>query len=144
MTTAGTISQEGIETMIAKAAAMPSNPITLTSMTKEVKEATVSHNRSFSRSRFSSRSRSLSFSLSSDSKRSYDHYHAEDPNMDIDEGENSLSSYTDPTKHRWKLEMARAKPKTKGKDNRIVGFGLFYKKHPFNYSKKEFLAEQGH
>eukprot|EP00957_Ditylum_brightwellii_P166809 12696490-Ditylum_brightwellii.AAC.1 len=40
--------------------------------------------------------------------------------------------------------MARAKPKTKGKDNRIVGFRLFYKRCPFNYSKKEFLAEQRH
>eukprot|EP00957_Ditylum_brightwellii_P201196 15324537-Ditylum_brightwellii.AAC.1 len=40
--------------------------------------------------------------------------------------------------------MARAKPKTKGKDNRIVGFALFYKQCPFNYSKKEFLVEQGH
>eukprot|EP00957_Ditylum_brightwellii_P105985 8084904-Ditylum_brightwellii.AAC.1 len=40
--------------------------------------------------------------------------------------------------------MARAKPKAKSKDNRIVGFGSFYKHHPFNYSKKEFLAEQGH
>eukprot|EP00957_Ditylum_brightwellii_P023186 1749752-Ditylum_brightwellii.AAC.1 len=40
--------------------------------------------------------------------------------------------------------MARAKPKTKGKDNIIVGFGLFYKQPPFNYSKKGFLAEQGH
>eukprot|EP00957_Ditylum_brightwellii_P012420 938482-Ditylum_brightwellii.AAC.1 len=35
MTTNGTISQEGIETMIAEAAAMPANLITLTSMTKE-------------------------------------------------------------------------------------------------------------
>eukprot|EP00957_Ditylum_brightwellii_P134108 10224373-Ditylum_brightwellii.AAC.1 len=32
--------------------------------------------------------------------------------------------------------MARAKPKTKVKDNK--------KQRPFNYSKKEFLAEQGH
>eukprot|EP00957_Ditylum_brightwellii_P186678 14213983-Ditylum_brightwellii.AAC.1 len=40
--------------------------------------------------------------------------------------------------------MARAKPKTQGKDNKVVGFGLFYKQHPFNYSKKELLAEQGH
>eukprot|EP00957_Ditylum_brightwellii_P204862 15341109-Ditylum_brightwellii.AAC.1 len=40
--------------------------------------------------------------------------------------------------------MARARPKTKRKDNRIVGFGLFYKQYPFNYSKKEFLAKQGH
>eukprot|EP00957_Ditylum_brightwellii_P049357 3744723-Ditylum_brightwellii.AAC.1 len=40
--------------------------------------------------------------------------------------------------------MARAKPKTKGKDSKAVGFGLFYKRCPFNYSKKEFLAEQGH
>ena len=64
--------------------------------------------------------------------------------MDIDEGENSPSSDTDPTKNRWVLEMARAKPKTKGKDNRIVGFGSFYKRRPFNYSKKEFLADQGH
>eukprot|EP00957_Ditylum_brightwellii_P113840 8679182-Ditylum_brightwellii.AAC.1 len=35
MTTAGTISQEGIETTTAKAAAMPANLVTLTSMTKE-------------------------------------------------------------------------------------------------------------
>eukprot|EP00957_Ditylum_brightwellii_P156066 11878684-Ditylum_brightwellii.AAC.2 len=45
MTTTGTISQEGIKTMIAKAAAMSANLITLTSMsiimTKEVKEAMV-------------------------------------------------------------------------------------------------------
>eukprot|EP00957_Ditylum_brightwellii_P115292 8791786-Ditylum_brightwellii.AAC.1 len=43
MKTAGTISQEGIETMIAKAAAMSANFVTLTSMnmTKKVKEATV-------------------------------------------------------------------------------------------------------
>eukprot|EP00957_Ditylum_brightwellii_P016865 1271558-Ditylum_brightwellii.AAC.1 len=41
MTTAGTISQEGIKTMIAEAAAMPSNLVTLTNMTKEVKEAMV-------------------------------------------------------------------------------------------------------
>eukprot|EP00957_Ditylum_brightwellii_P065230 4947181-Ditylum_brightwellii.AAC.1 len=45
MTTTRTISQEGIETMIAKAAAMSANLVTLTSMsiimTKEVKEATV-------------------------------------------------------------------------------------------------------
>eukprot|EP00957_Ditylum_brightwellii_P006781 514384-Ditylum_brightwellii.AAC.1 len=45
ITTAGTISQEGIKTTIAKAAAMSENAITLTSMsiimTKEVKEATV-------------------------------------------------------------------------------------------------------
>eukprot|EP00957_Ditylum_brightwellii_P067706 5139519-Ditylum_brightwellii.AAC.1 len=41
MTAAGTISQEGIKTMIAKVAAMPANLITLTSMTKEVKEAAV-------------------------------------------------------------------------------------------------------
>eukprot|EP00957_Ditylum_brightwellii_P011512 870853-Ditylum_brightwellii.AAC.1 len=40
ITTAGTISQEGIKTMIAEAAAMPANPVTLISMTKEVKEAT--------------------------------------------------------------------------------------------------------
>eukprot|EP00957_Ditylum_brightwellii_P199552 15211939-Ditylum_brightwellii.AAC.1 len=40
--------------------------------------------------------------------------------------------------------MARAKPKTKGKDNKVVDFELFYKQHPFNYSKKEFLAEQGY
>eukprot|EP00957_Ditylum_brightwellii_P119286 9100385-Ditylum_brightwellii.AAC.1 len=40
--------------------------------------------------------------------------------------------------------MARVKPKTKEKDNKVVGFVLFYKQHPFNYSKKEFLAEQGH
>eukprot|EP00957_Ditylum_brightwellii_P053405 4047422-Ditylum_brightwellii.AAC.1 len=40
--------------------------------------------------------------------------------------------------------MARAKPKTKGKDNKVVGFGLFYKQPPFNYSQKYFLAEQGH
>eukprot|EP00957_Ditylum_brightwellii_P053087 4025518-Ditylum_brightwellii.AAC.1 len=39
--TAMTISQEGIKTMISKAAAMPANLATLTSMTKEVKEATV-------------------------------------------------------------------------------------------------------
>eukprot|EP00957_Ditylum_brightwellii_P074922 5694052-Ditylum_brightwellii.AAC.1 len=64
--------------------------------------------------------------------------------MDLDEGGNSPSNDTDPTKQRWVLEMAIAKPKTKGKDNRSVGFGLFYKQHPFNYSKKEFLAEQGH
>eukprot|EP00957_Ditylum_brightwellii_P072964 5544485-Ditylum_brightwellii.AAC.1 len=41
MTTSGTISQEGIKTTIAEAAAMPAILITLTSMTKEVKEATV-------------------------------------------------------------------------------------------------------
>eukprot|EP00957_Ditylum_brightwellii_P012640 955551-Ditylum_brightwellii.AAC.1 len=64
--------------------------------------------------------------------------------MDIDEGENSPSSDTNPTKHCWVLEIARAKPKSKGKDNRVVGFCLFYKQHTFNYSKKEFLSEQGH
>eukprot|EP00957_Ditylum_brightwellii_P149931 11418379-Ditylum_brightwellii.AAC.1 len=67
-----------------------------------------------------------------------------DPNIDLDEGEVSPSSDTNPTKQRWVLEMARAKPKTKGKDNKVVGFGLFYKQRPFNYSQKEFLAEQGH
>eukprot|EP00957_Ditylum_brightwellii_P157722 12005138-Ditylum_brightwellii.AAC.1 len=41
MTTAGTISQEGVKTTITKAAAMPANLVTLTSITKEVKEATV-------------------------------------------------------------------------------------------------------
>eukprot|EP00957_Ditylum_brightwellii_P017977 1354453-Ditylum_brightwellii.AAC.1 len=41
MTTAGTTSQEGIKTTIAKTAAMPANLVTLTSMTKEVEEATV-------------------------------------------------------------------------------------------------------
>eukprot|EP00957_Ditylum_brightwellii_P192968 14692654-Ditylum_brightwellii.AAC.1 len=41
MTTAGTISQEGIKTMIAKAAAMPANLITPTNMTKKVEEAMV-------------------------------------------------------------------------------------------------------
>eukprot|EP00957_Ditylum_brightwellii_P145031 11045469-Ditylum_brightwellii.AAC.1 len=40
--------------------------------------------------------------------------------------------------------MARAKAKTKGKENKVVCFGSFYKWRPFNYSKKEFLAEQGH
>eukprot|EP00957_Ditylum_brightwellii_P135308 10317793-Ditylum_brightwellii.AAC.1 len=40
--------------------------------------------------------------------------------------------------------MARAKTKTKGKDNKVVGFELFYKQRPFNYSKKNFHAEQGH
>eukprot|EP00957_Ditylum_brightwellii_P102539 7815021-Ditylum_brightwellii.AAC.1 len=64
--------------------------------------------------------------------------------MDLDEGEVSPSSDTNSTKQRWVLEMARAKPKTKGKDNTIVSFELFYKQHPFKYSKKEFLAEQGY
>eukprot|EP00957_Ditylum_brightwellii_P143691 10947444-Ditylum_brightwellii.AAC.1 len=64
--------------------------------------------------------------------------------MDLDEGEVFSSSYTDPTKQHWVLEMASAKPKTTGKDNKIVDFGFFYKQHPFNYSKKEFLAEQGY
>eukprot|EP00957_Ditylum_brightwellii_P082463 6269788-Ditylum_brightwellii.AAC.1 len=41
MTTAGTINQEGIKTMIAEAAAMPTNLVTLINMTKEVEEATV-------------------------------------------------------------------------------------------------------
>eukprot|EP00957_Ditylum_brightwellii_P115754 8830255-Ditylum_brightwellii.AAC.1 len=41
MTTTRTTSQEGIETMIANAAAMPSNCVTLINMTKEVEEATV-------------------------------------------------------------------------------------------------------
>eukprot|EP00957_Ditylum_brightwellii_P148388 11297424-Ditylum_brightwellii.AAC.1 len=41
ITTTGTTSQEGIKTMIAKAAAMSSNCVTLINMTKEVKEATV-------------------------------------------------------------------------------------------------------
>eukprot|EP00957_Ditylum_brightwellii_P086453 6577536-Ditylum_brightwellii.AAC.1 len=45
MTTTRTISQEGIKTTIAKAAAMSANLVTLTSMsiimTKEVEEATV-------------------------------------------------------------------------------------------------------
>eukprot|EP00957_Ditylum_brightwellii_P019652 1482467-Ditylum_brightwellii.AAC.1 len=40
--------------------------------------------------------------------------------------------------------MARAKPKAKKKDNKVVGFGSLYKQRPFNYSQKEFLAEQGH
>eukprot|EP00957_Ditylum_brightwellii_P081945 6231548-Ditylum_brightwellii.AAC.1 len=40
--------------------------------------------------------------------------------------------------------MARAKLKTKGKDNKVVGFGSFYKQHPFNCFKMKFLAEQGH
>eukprot|EP00957_Ditylum_brightwellii_P167466 12748428-Ditylum_brightwellii.AAC.1 len=40
--------------------------------------------------------------------------------------------------------MARAKPKTKGKDNKVIGFRLFYKRCPFNYYKKGFLADQGH
>eukprot|EP00957_Ditylum_brightwellii_P074852 5688356-Ditylum_brightwellii.AAC.1 len=41
MTTSRTTSQEGIKTMIAEAAAMPSNCATLINMTKEVKDATV-------------------------------------------------------------------------------------------------------
>eukprot|EP00957_Ditylum_brightwellii_P133372 10168781-Ditylum_brightwellii.AAC.1 len=41
MTMAGTISQEGIKTIIAKAAAMPANLVILTNMTKEVEEAMV-------------------------------------------------------------------------------------------------------
>eukprot|EP00957_Ditylum_brightwellii_P017139 1292350-Ditylum_brightwellii.AAC.1 len=56
----------------------------------------------------------------------------------------SPSSDINPTKQRWVLEMTRAKPKTKGKDNKVVGFRSFYKQHFFNYSKKEFLAAQGH
>eukprot|EP00957_Ditylum_brightwellii_P058566 4440813-Ditylum_brightwellii.AAC.1 len=40
--------------------------------------------------------------------------------------------------------MARAKPKAKGKDNKVVGFESFCKQCPFNYSQKEFLAEQVH
>eukprot|EP00957_Ditylum_brightwellii_P191134 14553071-Ditylum_brightwellii.AAC.1 len=44
---------------------------------------------------------------------------SQDPNMDLDEGENAPSNVTDPTKQHWVLEMARAKPKTKGKDNII-------------------------
>eukprot|EP00957_Ditylum_brightwellii_P170958 13012851-Ditylum_brightwellii.AAC.1 len=44
----------------------------------------------------------------------------------------------------WTWMKERAKPKTKGKDNKDVGFGSFYKQQPFNYSKKDFLAEQGH
>eukprot|EP00957_Ditylum_brightwellii_P002648 203646-Ditylum_brightwellii.AAC.1 len=47
--------------------------------------------------------------------------------MDLDEGDVSPSSDTNPTKQCWVLGMARAKPKTKGKDD-----------------KKEFLVEQGH
>eukprot|EP00957_Ditylum_brightwellii_P183445 13973709-Ditylum_brightwellii.AAC.1 len=50
-----------------------------------------SRSRSSSCSRFSSRSHFCSRCLSSDSKRSNDNYHVEDPNMDIDEGENSPS-----------------------------------------------------
>eukprot|EP00957_Ditylum_brightwellii_P006956 526545-Ditylum_brightwellii.AAC.1 len=65
--------------------------------------------------------------------------------MDLNEGEVSLSSVTNPTKHCWVLEMTRAIPQTKGKDNKVVGFWMvFYKQHPFNYSKKEFLAEPVH
>eukprot|EP00957_Ditylum_brightwellii_P144152 10983094-Ditylum_brightwellii.AAC.1 len=40
--------------------------------------------------------------------------------------------------------MVRAKPKTRRRGDKIVGFELFYKQHRFNYSQKEFLAEQGH
>eukprot|EP00957_Ditylum_brightwellii_P190896 14535355-Ditylum_brightwellii.AAC.1 len=40
--------------------------------------------------------------------------------------------------------MASAKPKTKGKDYKVGGFGSLYKQRPFNCPKKEFLAEQGH
>eukprot|EP00957_Ditylum_brightwellii_P090803 6914476-Ditylum_brightwellii.AAC.1 len=64
--------------------------------------------------------------------------------MDLDEGEVSSSSDINPTKQYWVLEMARAKLKIKEKDNKVVGFGLFHKQCPFNYSKKECLAEQGH
>eukprot|EP00957_Ditylum_brightwellii_P151727 11554199-Ditylum_brightwellii.AAC.1 len=38
--------------------------------------------------------------------------------MDLDEGDVSPSSDTDPTKQHWVMEMARAKPKTKGKNNK--------------------------
>eukprot|EP00957_Ditylum_brightwellii_P153620 11690943-Ditylum_brightwellii.AAC.1 len=40
ITIARTTSQEGIKTIITKAAAMPANLVTLINMTKEVKEAT--------------------------------------------------------------------------------------------------------
>eukprot|EP00957_Ditylum_brightwellii_P198374 15116787-Ditylum_brightwellii.AAC.2 len=40
--------------------------------------------------------------------------------------------------------MARAKPKTEGKVNKVVSFYSFYKQRLFNNSKKEFHAEQGH
>eukprot|EP00957_Ditylum_brightwellii_P019417 1465204-Ditylum_brightwellii.AAC.1 len=45
--------------------------------------------------------------------------------MDLDEGEVSPSSDTDPTNQRWVIEMTRAKLKTKGKDKQVVGFGFF-------------------
>eukprot|EP00957_Ditylum_brightwellii_P051330 3892459-Ditylum_brightwellii.AAC.1 len=73
-----------------------------------------------------------------------DNYHVEDPNMGMDEGDVSPSSDTDPTKQCWVLEIARSKSKTKGKDDKAVDFGSFYNQCPFNYSWKEFLAEQGH
>eukprot|EP00957_Ditylum_brightwellii_P003899 296685-Ditylum_brightwellii.AAC.1 len=63
--------------------------------------------------------------------------------MDRYERDASPSSDTSPTKQHWSLEMTRAKPKTKGKDNKVIGFGLFYKQHPFNHSQREFHAEQG-
>eukprot|EP00957_Ditylum_brightwellii_P079644 6056192-Ditylum_brightwellii.AAC.1 len=47
--------------------------------------------------------------------------------MDMDEGDVSPSSDSDPTKQHWVLKMVRAKLKTKRKDK-----------------KKDFLAEQGH
>eukprot|EP00957_Ditylum_brightwellii_P139718 10647784-Ditylum_brightwellii.AAC.1 len=40
--------------------------------------------------------------------------------------------------------MTRAKSKNKGKDSTIVGFGSFYKQHPFVYSQRELLQEQRH
>eukprot|EP00957_Ditylum_brightwellii_P011223 849706-Ditylum_brightwellii.AAC.1 len=40
--------------------------------------------------------------------------------------------------------MARVKSQTEGKNDKVVGFKLFYKQCPFNYSQKDFLDEQGH
>eukprot|EP00957_Ditylum_brightwellii_P006724 510744-Ditylum_brightwellii.AAC.1 len=44
---------------------------------------------------------------------------AAEPNMDVNKGEVSPSSDTNPTKQHWTLEITRAKPKTKGKDSKI-------------------------
>ena len=44
----------------------------------------------------------------------------------------------------WKKKEVHCKNPERDKKGRCVGFGSCYQCKPFNYSKEEFLAEQGH
>jgi hypothetical protein len=103
---------------------------------------------SHSQERSPSRNRSVSdMSQSTADRRS--------PSMDsrrsdlfhVDEADQSPAAAPatsiDPTRARWLSEMSRGKPK-KNKEGRVKGFGSWYQRRPGNYSRKEYLAEQGH